>query len=175
MKEIWKTILGYEDYEISNLGRVKSHKKWNDKNKERILKPKIESSGYLRICLCKNNKTKFFYIHRLVMISFVGKINLPVNHKDGNKNNNKLKNLEFVTPSKNMKHAFKIGLHNLRGERNTQSKLKGHQVIKIRKMYNTGNYYQKDIAKIFNVDRKTISDITLYKSWNYPEYNISSI
>lgn len=174
MKEIWKTIPEYEDYEVSNLGRVKSHKKWNDGKQERFLKPKLENTGYLKICLNKNNKTKYFYIHRLVLLCFIGKNKFSVNHKNGIKTDNKLTNLEYATHSENMKHSFKMGLHNLKGEKNTQAKLNGNQVVKIRKMYKTKKYYQRDIAKIFKVDRKTISDIVLYKSWNYPEYNISS-
>ena len=68
--EIWKDIPNYENvYQVSNLGRIKSLRYWNNGNyiyKERILKPRLSKNGYLRITLRKNNNSKDFYIHRLV-------------------------------------------------------------------------------------------------------------
>ncbi len=100
--EIWKDIRGYESlYQVSNLGRVKSIPR--EGTKGGFLKPSISKSGYLCVTLSKNNKTKRFPIHRLVANNF-----LEVNHKDGNKLNNKLNNLEFVTKSQNILHRFRV-------------------------------------------------------------------
>ena len=81
--------------------------------KGRILKTGLNSAGYLYVILCKNKKTKHLTIHRLVVESFIGEIpkGLTVNHKDGNKQNNNLSNLEIITYKENTRHAMKNGLH----------------------------------------------------------------
>ena len=105
MKEIWKDIPGYEGlYQASNLGRIK--KIW--KTKESIMKPALQKEGYLRLGLFKNGKRKSYQLHRLIALCFVeNKENKKyVNHKDGNKQNNNADNLEWVTASENLKHAY---------------------------------------------------------------------
>ena len=100
MDEIWRDIEGYEGlYQISNKGRVKSLK-WG---KERILKPGITGSGYLKVLLCKNRMIKHIKIHRLVANAFIpNPENKPqVNHKDENKFNNSVNNLEWSTAKEN--------------------------------------------------------------------------
>lgn len=104
--EIWKTIVGYKDYEVSNLGRVKSLKH----RKEKILKPAPNSVGYLSVVLCEELKQKTFQVHQLVAVAFLNHIfcgyKLVVNHKDFNKLNNNISNLEIVTAreNSNLKH-----------------------------------------------------------------------
>lgn len=98
MKEIWKSITGYEGlYEVSNLGRVKSLD-YHRTGKEKILSPGV-CRGYLYVALCKNGKRKNYRIHRLVGSAFIDNPdNLPcINHKDQNRGNNQLDNLEFCT------------------------------------------------------------------------------
>lgn len=112
MQEKWKKIKDYEGlYEISNLGRIKRIYK---NGKTRILKPSFNEWGYFQINLSKNNKTKNFKIHRLVACAFLDNKNnnLQVNHIDGNKQNNKINNLEFCSAKENIQHAIKIGLRN---------------------------------------------------------------
>ncbi len=109
LKEIWKDITGFEcEYQVSNLGRVKSFKK----GKETIMKPHVIYSGYFQICLLKQNKRHLFLIHRLVAQEFIqNPFNKPeVNHIDGNKQNNKVNNLEWCTHGENIKHAWNNGL-----------------------------------------------------------------
>ena len=96
-KEYWKPVLDYEGlYEVSNWGRVKSLN-YIHSGKEKILKPVTTKNGYLRVVLCKNGKKKTFLVHRLVAEAFIpNPNNLPqVNHKDENKLNNNVENLEF--------------------------------------------------------------------------------
>ena len=104
-KEIWKDIPGYEGlYQASNLGRIK--KIW--KTKETIMKPSLQKEGYLRIGLVKNSKRKSYQVHRLIALCFIDNIynKKYVNHIDGNKQNNNADNLEWVTASENLKHAY---------------------------------------------------------------------
>jgi len=99
--EIWKTVIGFEDYEISNLGNIKSLKF----NKIRNLNPGINSKKYYNITLFKNGIRKTKEVHQIVAESFLnhipnGKI-LVVNHKDFNRLNNCVENLEIITTREN--------------------------------------------------------------------------
>ena len=96
--EEWRDIKGYEGlYKVSNLGRIKSLNYGGCKGREGILKPIIDNGGYCRIFLYKNNKKRKFIVHRLVAQAFIpNPNNLPqVNHKDENKANNCVNNLEW--------------------------------------------------------------------------------
>ena len=109
MEENWKEIEGYNgDYLISNLGKVKSLKN----NKESILKLYKDRDGYYTIALYKNKIKKTFIVHRLVAKAFIeNKDNkLTVNHINGIKTDNSLKNLEWATNIENIQHAWKTGL-----------------------------------------------------------------
>lgn len=104
--ERWKDVEGYEQYKVSNCGRVKSLS--NDKNrKEKILKQRKTRDGYLYVILCKDGKVKYFRVHRLVATAFVpNPLNFPqVNHKDENKENNCVWNLEWCTPQYNVEYS----------------------------------------------------------------------
>ena len=116
--EIWKDVVGYEGiYEVSDLGRVRTHKNkttFTNKHgvrhwKQRILKlRKDQKNGCLSVSLWKNNKGKSFLIHRLVAIAFIPNPNnlYTVNHKDGNRNNNRLDNLEWLSLKDNIIYGF---------------------------------------------------------------------
>ena len=117
--EEWRDIKGFEGlYQISSYGRVKSLERtvWNGKGyykkSEKIRKGYDNGDGYLYVNLCKEGKRKQYRINRLVAMAFIpNPNNLPeVNHKDGNKLNNRADNLEWATRSENQKHAYKIGL-----------------------------------------------------------------
>jgi len=128
--EIWKSINGFENlYKISSSGKIKSlgnGKSTNGKYKcERILKTGISTRGYEKVKLFKDGKRYYFNVHRLVAINFLlekdGK--KEVNHKDGDKLNNSVNNLEWVSASENQLHAFATGLQVAkRGAEHSQSK-----------------------------------------------------
>lgn len=110
MKEIWKPILGYEgQYEVSNLGNVKSLKRrakghsGYQKKKDRLLKPRINKQGYATVSLCKDSKVKVMLVHRLVAIAFVPNPENKgiVDHIDVDKLNNNANNLRWCTQKEN--------------------------------------------------------------------------
>lgn len=119
MKEEFRNIVGYEGlYQVSNLGNIKSlertktnHSKYQLVN-GRILKSSINHKGYVYVILYKNNKQKGYLVHRLVAEAFIpNPENKPqVNHIDGNKLNNHVSNLEWVSQQENMQHALSNGL-----------------------------------------------------------------
>jgi hypothetical protein len=103
MQEIWLPVEGYEGYyEVSNLGRIKNIKS----DKEKILKPSIDTGGYAYNPLRKDNKFKNFSIHRLVATAFLKKENYQcqVNHINGIKIDNRVENLEWVSAIENYCH-----------------------------------------------------------------------
>ena len=98
MKEVYKDIEGYEGYQVSNMGNVKSFKG----KKERILKAGLSSVGYLIVGLSKNGKAKTFQIHQLVCIAFLnhvpnGSKGLVADHRNNNPLDNRLDNLQLIT------------------------------------------------------------------------------
>lgn len=157
--EVYKEIPFAKNYLVSNFGNVKS-KRYN-----KPLKGFINNSGYKRVQI-GSSKNKHF-IHRLVAEAFLEKkIDKDfVNHKDGNKLNNLVENLEWVTRSENDIHAFRNDLRKARkGESHHNSKLTLSQVEEIKKLL-SNDYNCTYIAEKYNVHRRTISDIKNKKTW----------
>ena len=164
--EVWKDIPDYEGlYQVSNLGRVKSLNKYHHK-KEQILKNRITKDGYYETVLCKKGKMSFFRTHRLVAIAFIPNLlNKPqINHKDGNKLNNNVKNLEWCTLQENKEHAIKMGLQDFWGKKNPKAKavnqydkngnfIKRYDTLR-QAMYETGVLENK-ISMVCNKHQKT--------------------
>lgn len=104
---IWKTIEGTNgEYQVSDTGLVKTTKTG------RILRPAVDARGYERVCLFKMDRDRRYKVHRLVAMAFIpNPNNLPqVNHIDGDKRNNNVSNLEWITNEDNMRHAKEHGL-----------------------------------------------------------------
>lgn len=165
--EIWKPIKGYEGkYFVSSLGRIKSLPN-RSRRTELILKP--QNQTYSFIDLCKDGKVKKLTIHRIVAINFLDNPqNKPdVNHIDGNKHNNKLSNLEWVTKSENIKHSYATGLNSCVGAKNSQCKLTEKEAVEI---YNS-NARTKDLSIQYNITQSTICDIRKGRSWTHATLN----
>lgn len=171
-KEIWKPIKGYEGiYEISTLGRVKSlgRRGSGASIKDKILRPGRSTSGYLFYNLCKSGKTKIHQAHRLVAIHFISnpKNKKEVNHIDAKKHNNFVDNLEWATPSENIRHGLKMGIMNTeKGSKKHNAILNESQVLDIKKRIIKGDI-GTDIARDYGVHKSVIYGISLGKTWKH--------
>ena len=113
--EVWKPFPEFETlYEVSNTGRVRSISEYRKYTKHRIkkLNPRSDTCAYLHATLSNKGTSHRRAVHRAVAIAFIPKVEGKniVNHIDGDKHNNKVSNLEWVTMSENHKHAFALGL-----------------------------------------------------------------
>lgn len=155
---MWVRIL--ENYEASDSGLIRNAKTG------RQVKQYVGKDGYLRTQIA--GKTRL--VHRLIALAFVaadpGKD--FVNHKDGDKRNNRADNLEWVTRSGNMFHAYAHGLKNPpKGESNGRSKLSSDDVLFIKQNYSRGDktHGAKALAKKFNVAHQTICAVVSGQNW----------
>ena len=163
-----KEIKGYEGlYAIDELGNVYSLIQ-NASRRKRELKPEIKN-GYLSVNLYKNGKCKHAYIHRLVAETFIDNSDLlpVVNHKDGNKQNNNVSNLEWCKQKENINHSWELGLQKSHGENHHSAKLTVNQVKEIRKLYVKGSkeFGTVALAKKYNVTQGTIWNVVTGKRW----------
>ena len=161
MQEIWKDVVGYEGlYQVSNMGRVKSFCQSTKfhKQKEFILKPSLINTGYEVVTLYSKEKRKKFQIHRLVATAFIpNPNNLPcVNHKDENKENNSVENLEWCDYVYNSNYGTGI-------ERSKEKRL-GNKFVVIN--LDTGEVYQtpKDASRATGIHNDSISKVCKGKS-----------
>ena len=177
--EEWLPIIGYEGwYEVSNLGRVRSlPRKVPAKlgslasRPGVLLRAALKRDGYPFVRLSKNGKNRVYLVHVLVAEAFIGP-RAPLyelDHKNGNKMDNAVGNLEYVTRSENMRRAFAMGLVKLadqRGEKHSHAKLTRSDVIEIRRLCLEG-MTQKAVASQFGVSKGTISDAICRRTWDY--------
>lgn len=156
-------VPGYPAYAITRNGVVYV------KHTGRIMSQFNNHSGYKFVGLTNENGRKHLKIHRLVMMAFrpvEGMDKLQVNHKDGNKANNSLDNLEWCTGLENIRHARKTGLktYDQHGEKNNFHKLTEENVQFI--LANLNRYTDRELAEMFNVTVSNINYIRNGKTWN---------
>lgn len=170
--EIWRPILGYEGlYSASNTGSIRSedrivrhHKGGPKRLTGALLKPFITKFGYEVISLAKSGINTKRHVHRLVLSAFTGvdKEGYDACHRDSVRTNNQIDNLRWDTRKGNMSDALKLGRTN-RGVKNPNAKLTPEDIKKIR----LDNRVQRLIAKDFNVDPSTISDVKRGEHWKH--------
>lgn len=180
----WKSVVGYEGvYEVSDGGSVQRCDGYRSSPKP--LQPVPNHHGYLNVNLSRNSKGKTFKVHSLVCEAFIGPRpeGMTINHKNGDKNDNSVQNLEYVTHIENMRHAKEV-LDRIiptraRGERNgaviyperlnrgtdvSTAKLDENKVRAVRVMLSQG-MFQRDIAKIIGISQTQIWRIKTGLSW----------
>lgn len=154
---IWKDIEGFEGiYKISSEGTVVGIPR-NGTNGG-VIKRFKTTNGYEEHELFKGGKRYRKYVHRLIATYFISNPeNKPfVNHIDGNKLNNNIENLEWVTNKENIEHAAKIGLMRS-GENHPYAKLTDQEVLEIRDLYKHKIYIQRELSEIYGVSRSTMN------------------
>jgi hypothetical protein len=163
--ENWKQISYAPNYEISDFGNVRSFKR------KRLLSQKTKKNGYKEVCLYIDKKPYMNYVHRIVVLEFANILPkyLEVNHIDGVKANNKLGNLEIVTPSENRKHSYhvlgnKIGIY--KGSNHGMSKINEETVLQIRHRYKDG-VTPKALSESYNIPKSTICKVIYRQTWNH--------
>lgn len=152
-------IEGWEGmYSVDKEGNIFSHRS------NIYLKEEIDKDGYHRIRLCKHQKKFRYNRHRLVALTFIDnpKNKAEVNHKDGNKNNNNVENLEWVTRQENSLHSTRVLKKNV-GESHGNTKLKVKDVIKIKELLQ--EYTPKQVSDKLNLKYHLVYDIKRGKTW----------
>lgn len=170
MTEQWRPVEGWPDYAVSDHGRVMRVTKpaAGRARAGDILKPRVPGGGkYPAVALSSVGVVTNWYVHRLVARAFIGPCpdGAEVNHKDGDHANARRENLEYVTRSENVRHAFATGLISRKGERNNRALLTERQVAEIRRDY-TGTYGEcARIARRYGVSHAAIQDVVHGRSW----------
>lgn len=150
MIEKWITIEEFPNYKISNLGNVRNI------NTGKAVATPIHQHGYHCVRLWNKGKTRLMKIYRLIAIHFIPNPDSKreVNHINGNRMDHSIKNLEWVTPSENMKHAFRCGLSKCqfkKGFKHQLAKLTPHSVGFIIKSRSSKTHSLKELSKMFGV------------------------
>lgn len=172
--ETWRAVAGFEGvYEVSCMGRVRRLLQESGTQAGRILRPQYRSpNGYPSVVLYREQKGRFCFLHHLVAGAFIGPRppGKEINHKDGNKKNPNVLNLEYVSPSQNRKHAVDMGLlyvppeRRARGQKIGVSKLDPKKIEAIRGEHAEGAYVIT-LARRYGVSRQTIWKITTGQTW----------
>jgi hypothetical protein len=158
------------NYYVTDDGRV-----WSEKS-HKYMATREDRNGYLKVVLVSSEtpegKRHRYSVHRLVLENFCpieNMENFQVNHKDGDKTNNKLENLEWVTCQENINHAIK---NNLRAKVNGSAKLTKSKVFEIIELLLSKKYTNVEIARRYNVNEETIGRIKRKQSWKDLTQNI---
>jgi len=182
-QEVWKPVENFPDYDVSNLGRVRSHKGWGrgqPTGVPRILRWGFNAgTGYYMVILYKATKPHSRDVHRLVADHFLGPLpqGYTRNHEDANKQNNRASNLNFKTMQEQMEHAKKLGLilcgdrnpsvvhpeRLRRGEGHNWTKLTAQQVLEIR----AAQGLQREIALDYGITQGAVHAIKSRKTWKH--------
>jgi hypothetical protein len=166
--EKWKPIHSLNcNYEASNLGRIRRAVGSRGTTKGRICAIGTMPAGYKVVSVQHDKQTVTRLVHRLVAEAFFGlpPADYEVNHKDSDKSNNRLENLEYVTRSENLQHAVReTGAY--RGERNSQAIINEALVRKIREQHANGMGYKR-LAKHFGLSWHIVRGVAARITWKH--------
>ena len=164
----------YGPYEVSNTGLVRRTGKAKGATVGSLVQPRL-IRGYPSVGLSHCGVVKEFKVHKLVADAFLGPrpANHDINHKDGNKQNNCIDNLEYVLPDDNFKHLIENRLHR-HGETHGSAKLTENDVREIRRLYYSGQHTQRELADMYGITLGTINPIIKYRTWKHimPEQSV---
>jgi hypothetical protein len=169
----WKPIPGLPGYEASSQGRIRKNvyiDRRGNCRKAKELTLTQHPEGYLSVYVREQRRNVL--VHRLVAAAFKGEpdARLQVNHLNGNKTDNRPANLEWVTPSANMRHAVRVlgrNIGNRPGEGNNAAKLTARKVKAIRRVYEPGKITLKQLADQFQVSVPCIWHIVKGHTWRH--------
>ena len=176
IEEIWANVtepLFAPIYQVSNLGRVRSLSrvaKIGRRIKGTIFRPGVATGGYLIVTLSRDGKQTTRCVHHLVALAFIGERpeGCAIHHKNGCKDDNRAENLEYVTDSVNIQHAYDTKLLiPARGETHYNASLTEADVREIRRLYPQGGYTQRQLGNIFEIGPDMVSRIISRKRWGW--------
>lgn len=156
--EEWRPIEGFDGYEVSDHGRVRSNKR----NKVLILSQRKSNNGYMRVGLSVDGNSYYLSVHRLVAKHFVSRYaeGLYACHNDSDKTNNVWTNLRWDTPSANSIDASRLNA-------NRRQILDENRVKEIRQLYASGLYTHRSLAEKFGVTHQAIRDLLIRKNYRW--------
>jgi DNA-binding XRE family transcriptional regulator len=172
--ESWRAIPGFEGYEVSNLGRVRSFRRHGGRGRglvraPRIKKTHVAATGYLCVTLQKpdGNRCSKYPVHTLVAAAFLGPRpdGMQVAHADGDKQNARLDNLRYATALENAEDKRRHGT-DTPGERNGMHKLTDDAVREVRRLRSRG-LSQRELAERFGVSRSAIQFVLNGQHWSH--------
>jgi hypothetical protein len=167
--EQWKWAPNFEGrYEVSTEGRVRSYLR----GKPKLLALTHDPRGYIPLNLVGDGFHKRYWLHRLVAETFIPNPSgrKEINHKNGIKSDCRVTNLEWVSRSQNIRHAYEKGLIptiGQRGARNFNTKLTEEKVIEMRRLYDERELTQKELAAMYQVSHLTAHRILRHLSWTH--------
>lgn len=168
-----RDVPGFPGYGVSRDGLVWTKRMcgaayMNMSSEWRQLSPTRFRTGHLYVGLCKNKKRVNRFVHVLVLTAFVGPrpSGFDACHNDGNPSNNAIENLRWDTRRQNQMDRVLHGTSN-RGSQHPLSKLDEATVSRIRELYATGNYFQRQLGEMFGIHQVTVGKIVLRKHWQH--------
>jgi len=180
--EFWVDIQGWEGYySVSNKLRIKRNEGYRGKSfyPEKLITPRLTSYGYYEVVFTVNNKRGKYFWHRVVAIAFIpNSENKPeVNHKNGNRADYSIDNLEWTTRSENQLHKTRI-LMSGSGENHPNAKLSSSDILNIHNLYKTGKYSQRKISEMYRLNNATVYKILrgiIWSDFAKEKYNIKRV